>query len=100
MRLNIDINKTVSLRKYLHQFPEISGKETHTSETIIDFIKRFKPDELIKAKKNKGFAFIYKGLNPGKTVLFRAELDALPIEEDGNFDYKSTKKKCFACLRT
>ncbi|RLD58803.1 MAG: amidohydrolase, partial [Bacteroidetes bacterium] len=39
-----------------------------------------------------GLAFIFNGKLPGKTVMLRAELDALPIDEVNDFDYKSKKK--------
>lgn len=87
--LNQRIETLVLLRKVLHQNPELSGKEFKTAERIITFLEIYPPDEIIPQVGTTGILAIYKGEKPGKTVLFRCELDALPIEEINTFDYKS-----------
>ncbi len=82
----------INLRRELHQNPELSGRESRTVTRIIDAIKPFQPDEIITGIGGHGVAFIFKGSNEGKTILYRAELDALPIQEENNFKYKSTEK--------
>lgn len=76
------LNRLVSLRKELHQYPEISGEEVVTAQRILSFLEQFPPDEIIPQIGNTGVAAIYKAKKSGKKVLFRAELDALAIEED------------------
>ena len=78
------------LRRELHQNPELSGSEKNTSERIKDFINKFNPDEIISGIAGNGLAFIFKGREEGKTILFRSELDALPISEQNCFEYKSS----------
>jgi amidohydrolase len=78
------------LRRELHKNPELSGKEKNTSERIKRFIKEFNPDEIISEIAGNGLAFIFKGREEGKTILFRSELDALPISEQNSFEYKSS----------
>ena len=80
--------KIIELRRELHQHPELSNDEYKTSERIINFIKEYKPDEIIRLG-DTGVLFIFKGTNPGKTILFRSELDALPIKEISEIAYKS-----------
>ncbi len=83
------MNKEIlDLRHLLHQNPEISNKEFETSETISDFMNKLLPDEIFKLSKT-GKAFVFNGKRAGKTLMFRAELDALPISEDTNLDYTS-----------
>ncbi len=81
----------LKLRHELHKHPEVSNKEYKTSEKIYNFIKNFKPDEIIKLE-NTGLAFIFKGKKEGKTVMFRAELDALPITENSLIEYSSVNE--------
>ncbi|SDW57459.1 amidohydrolase [Flavobacterium degerlachei] len=83
------IESLIQLRKELHQHPEVSGKELETSKKIIAFLEKYAPDEIITEIGETGIVAIYKGKQTGKTVLFRCELDALPIEEINTFDHRS-----------
>lgn len=82
----------VNLRKELHQNPELSGQEQKTAQLILDFFLRVKPDRIIEKIGKTGIAFIFEGKKPGKTLLFRADMDALPIEEDIEIPYISDRK--------
>jgi amidohydrolase len=79
---------TIELRHELHQFPEVSNAEFNTSQRIVDFISAFKPTEIFTLSKT-GKAFVFEGKLPGKTIIFRAELDALPIAEKSDLAYAS-----------
>ncbi|WP_339755923.1 amidohydrolase [Algoriphagus aquimarinus] len=87
-----------NLRQILHQNPEIAGEESVTATKILDFFEKLNPDQIIQNLGGNGLAFIFEGENPGKRSLFRAELDALPIQEIGEPTYKSqTKGKAHLC---
>jgi amidohydrolase len=79
----------ILLRKELHKNPEISGKEVETAKRIVAFLEKHSPDEIITGIAGAGIVAIYKGREAGKTVLFRCELDALPIEEINTFEHRS-----------
>ncbi len=85
-------SELTSLRKDLHKHPELSGKEKETSKRIIKYAKSYRPDDIISEIGGYGVAVIFNGEQNGKTVLIRCDLDALPIEEENNFDYKSTNE--------
>ncbi|UQD56729.1 amidohydrolase [Flavobacterium sp. K5-23] len=87
--LNQRIAALTLLRKELHQHPEVSGVEFETAKRITSFLENFPPDELITNIGTTGVVAIYKGNKTGKTVLFRCELDALPIEEINTFEHRS-----------
>lgn len=87
--LNQRVAVLTLLRKELHKHPEVSGKEVNTAKRIISFLENYPPDELISEIATTGILAIYKGKTVGKTVLFRCELDALPIEEINTFDHRS-----------
>lgn len=80
-------------RKELHAHPELSGKEEETAEKIEAELKKYGPQKIIKGLGGNGVAAIFEGQNPGKAILFRAELDALPIQEVNSFYYASKNPK-------
>ncbi len=82
-------NEIISVRRHIHKHPELSFKEYKTSEFICSILDKHK----ITYTKNiveTGIIAIIEGNNPTtKTILLRADLDALPIEEENNVNYKS-----------
>lgn len=78
----------VSIRRYLHQHPELSFQEVNTAH----YIQSFYEDLGIEVRGNVGgngvVAKIYGG-KPGKTIALRADFDALPIQEENELPYKS-----------
>ena len=84
---------TIQLRKTLHQFPELSGYEAETAQRISAFLKRYMPDELITNVGGSGILAIYSpNSDYRRTIVFRCELDALPIQEVNEFDHKSQRE--------
>lgn len=86
------INKVVSLRKTLHKYPELSGKEEQTATRIASFIEEYYPTKIIKNIGGFGLAAIYEFDKNGPTVAIRCELDALPIDEKNDLAYASVNK--------
>ena len=78
----------IALRKEFHQIAELSDKEFQTSKKVVSFLKNYNC-EIISNIGNTGVLAIFDSGKPGKTVAFRAELDALPIQEINTFDYVS-----------
>ncbi|MDX1828628.1 MAG: amidohydrolase [Lutibacter sp.] len=85
------ITEIIELRHKLHQNPEVSNNEFKTSKRIADFINPLAPSKVIPLSKT-GLAFVFNGQNPGKTTMFRSELDALPIAEKSALPYASIHK--------
>ena len=85
------MNDIIALRHELHKFPEVSNQEFKTSEKISQFVAQLSPDEVINLSKT-GKAFVFNGKEEGKTTIFRAELDALPINEKSEHSYTSVNK--------
>ena len=90
--LNQSLATLTLLRQELHKYPEVSGKEINTAKKIVSFLESYSPDELINNIGSTGVLAIYHGKKAGKTILFRAELDALPIDEINTFDHRSVNK--------
>lgn len=79
----------VDFRKELHQYPELSGHEKETAGRIVRFVEKSQPDEVLRGLGGHGLAFVFNSGKPGPVVLFRTDMDALPIEEVNTFKYKS-----------
>src|SRR5690242_3723413 len=78
----------IGVRHHLHQNPELSYKEFETSAFIQQKLKDIGIGFQILAKT--GVVAIIKGKNPEKKVIaLRADIDALPIAEENNVDYRS-----------
>lgn len=77
------------LRHQLHQFPELSGAETETTQYISALLEELNPDLLQKGTDGKGVWAVFDSGKPGPVVLFRADIDALPINETSNLPYAS-----------
>lgn len=81
------LNHLISVRRHLHQNPELSGFEKETSRFLLNEVLKTNPDEVITFK-NMGFVARYKGGTSSK-IMVRADFDALPIREIGNKSYIS-----------
>jgi len=78
---NRDLVELTAWRRQLHQHPEISNEEEMTAKEVIDFLADTSPDKVLTTLGGHGVAVVYESGEPGPTVLFRSELDALPIHE-------------------
>ena len=85
----MDEQNIIALRRELHRNPELSGREKETGERIKNFVKQSHPDKVLEDLGGHGLAFVFDSGNPGPVVLFRADLDALPIKEINSFEYHS-----------
>lgn len=85
----------VRLRKKIHQNPEISGEEEETAKKIKEELEHCNADIIYAGVGGHGVLakFECSSGDPKKTLLFRAELDAISVQEETNLSYQSNKKK-------
>lgn len=86
-----DLDETQAERerqyKYFHQHPELSMKEDHTAQTIIDILSKAG----IETKRVGKTGVVAEIKNSeGPVVAMRADIDALTIKENSGKDYAST----------
>ena len=89
MLSEIQLKGLTTLRRYLHQHPEVSGQERQTARVILKNLSPLWPDQTITDIGGHGIITTFDSGQPGLHLLFRAELDALPIQEVNTFDYAS-----------
>ena len=82
-------DEIISIRRHIHQHPELSFDEIHTSAFVCSVLDKYKIS-YTKGIVKTGVVALIEGKNPTKqTILLRADLDALPIEEKNDVTYKS-----------
>lgn len=80
----------VEWRRHLHRHPELSYKEQETADFVAGKLEAF-GIEVRRDLGGHGLIGTVRGALPGRTVALRADMDALPIEEEGGADYASTR---------
>lgn len=79
----------IGIRHYLHAHPELSYQEFETSKFVQNKLSGYNIPFEVKA--TTGIVGIVEGKNPrSRIVALRADMDALPITEENDVDYKST----------
>ncbi|MDU8927411.1 amidohydrolase [Alisedimentitalea sp. MJ-SS2] len=81
MLTNSDLIELTEFRRDLHRFPEISGEEEETARRIVAALGPLNPTRVLTGLGGHGVAAVFDSGKEGPTVMFRAELDGLPIEE-------------------
>ena len=76
------------MRRFLHREPELSFKEYKTTEYIIKKLEEAGIKDIVRPT-NTGAVARIRGDYPGKTVAFRADIDALPIKEENDLPFCS-----------
>lgn len=79
----------IQFRKILHSVPELSGNEKQTAFRLVEFIKKCHPDELITEVGGLGIIATWNSFKKGPEIIFRADMDALPIHELSDITHKS-----------
>lgn len=78
-----------TIRRHLHAYPELSFQERETSRYIISHLRQ-KGIPLKSGIAGNGILARIEGQNPkGPRIALRADMDALPIEEQNDLEYKS-----------
>ncbi len=83
------MDEIIRLRHELHRNPELSGKERATGKRIRFFLNRYRPNILHTGIAGEGMAAIFTSSISGPTLLFRCDMDALPIHETTNAPHRS-----------
>lgn len=78
----------VAWRRHLHQHPELSFEEYETANYIEAELNKMSGLTVTRPTKTSVLA-VLKGGKAGRTVLLRADTDALPITEENTFEFKS-----------
>ena len=84
----------VADRRHLHEHPELGMQEHETARFVADRLRQLGLEDIRTGLANTGVTALIRGTSSagpgaGKVVMLRADMDALPIEEETDVEYRS-----------
>lgn len=92
------VEQMVQDRRAFHMHPELGFEEHQTAARIVDSLRAAGIEEIQTGVARTGVVALIRGRTPGKTILLRADMDALPVTELNDVPYRSQHAgKMHAC---
>ncbi|WP_281830251.1 MULTISPECIES: N-acetyldiaminopimelate deacetylase [Lactobacillus] len=82
----------IKIRRHLHQIPELALHEVQTHDYLLQVIESFKQDYLeirVPEQLPTAILVLVKGKKPRRTIGYRTDIDALPVEEKTGLPFSS-----------
>nr|WP_274637642.1 M20 family metallopeptidase [Microbacterium bovistercoris] len=86
----------VALRRRLHVDPEVGFALPRTQKAVLDELAGL-PLEIVTGSGLGSVTAVLRGAEPGPAVLLRADMDALPVDEETGLDFAATNGAMHAC---
>lgn len=83
---------TLADRRWLHQHPELSGREVATRAYLSERLGEIPGVEMVAGDWGLGLVAVLRGALPGPVIAWRADMDALPISETVDVPFASTRR--------
>jgi amidohydrolase len=80
-------DELIELRRDFHRHPELGLEEHRTGEKVVSYLKDCGLE--VSRLNRTGVVGLLRGAQPGPTLLLRADMDALPIQEENDLPFKS-----------
>lgn len=84
--------KLIDIRRALHQIPEIGLEEVQTQAFLLKEIELIKQPYMEIKTWRTGILVFVKGEHPEKTIGWRSDIDGLPIKEEVESKFKSSRE--------
>ena len=81
--------RVIAWRRDFHQHPELGNREWRTAKIVADHLKALGFDAVHEKVAHTGVVGVLRGGLPGPVVALRADMDALPVAEEGDLPFKS-----------
>lgn len=81
----------IEMRRHFHKYPEVSLHEAETSKRVREELEKM-GYEVKSCGKGYSLTAMVEGGKPGKTFMLRADMDALPVQEETDVPYKSVNE--------
>jgi amidohydrolase len=82
--------RAIAWRRHLHAHPELSFEEVETSRYVEETLRSFDGLEVARPTPT-GVVATLRGGRPGRVLALRADIDALPIQEETGLEFASTR---------
>jgi amidohydrolase len=90
------VAEAVATRRDLHEHAELSTEEHRTQGVIVERLRAAGLDG-VRAIADTGVTALVRGARPGPNLLWRADIDALPLDEETGLPFASRTKAMHAC---
>jgi amidohydrolase len=80
--------RLIATRRDFHEHPEVSWHEERTQRVVLERLRELGLTD-VRPIARTGVTGLVQGAKPGRTVLWRADMDALPVPEKSNLAYAS-----------
>jgi len=81
------LQELIYIRRDLHKHPELGFEEYRTSDIVFSYLQNLGLE--VKRIAKTGVVGLLRGKDAGRTLLLRADMDALPIREENDLPFKS-----------
>src|SRR6185369_2716999 len=86
--------RLIEIRHQIHQNPELSNREEKTAALVAAYLRELGLPVKTGVAKT-GVTAVLQGGKPGPRIAVRADMDALPVTEESDFPFRSTKRDTF-----
>jgi amidohydrolase len=83
------VKSIIELRRDLHRYPELGYQEERTARKVVESLRDISDLEISTGIAGTGVVALMHGSAPGPCIALRADMDALPIQEEGAKDWIS-----------
>ncbi len=90
------VASAVAVRRDVHEHAELSTEEHRTQGLIIDQLKKLGLDD-VRSIADTGATALIRGAQPGPNLLWRADIDGLPLDEQTGLPFASKRTAMHAC---
>ena len=90
------LDDIVALRRDLHRHAELSYEETYTQRVIVERLRALGLED-VRAMAKTGVTALVRGAKPGPNLLWRADIDGLPLKEETGLPFASEGEAMHAC---
>lgn len=81
-----------TIRHGIHQHPELGNQEVETAALVVDFLRKLGFTDIRTGIATTGVTAVLRGGRPGPLIAVRADMDALPVTEDTDLPFRSTRR--------
>ena len=89
------VPQITEIRHQIHAHPELGNREVATAALIADYLRAVGFDDIRTGVAHTGVVAVLRGEQPGPVVAVRADMDALPVTEETDVPFRSTRRTTY-----
>ena len=89
------VPQITEIRHQIHEHPELGNREEETAALVADYLRMLGFDDVRTGVAHTGVVAVLRGGRPGPVVAVRADMDALPVTEETDLPFRSTRRTMY-----